>query len=61
MLNLHGYVLGSDSVALECKLGYRTGMNAYGGFIWRMHRGELAGAVPADAEQDVDKALLSRL
>jgi hypothetical protein len=39
--NLYGYVLWGNSLASECKLGYRTGLNAAGGFIRHMRPGEL--------------------
>ena len=40
--NLYGYVLWGNSLAREVKLGYRTGMNMFGGFIRHMRPGELA-------------------
>ena len=43
--NLYGYVLWGNSLAGECKLGYRTGMNMVGGFIRRMRPGELETAL----------------
>jgi len=47
--NLYGYVLWGNSLAHEVKLGYRTGMNMYGGFIRHMRPGELAEKVAAPA------------
>jgi hypothetical protein len=40
--NLYGYVLWGNSLTNEVKLGYRTGMNMFGGFIRYMRPGELA-------------------
>ena len=40
--NQYGYVLWGNSLTGECKLGYRTGMNACGGFIRHMRPGELS-------------------
>jgi len=39
--NLYGYVLWGNSLAGEVKLGYRTGMNMFGGVIRHMRPGEL--------------------
>lgn len=40
--NLYGFVLWGNSLAGEVKLGYRTGLNMYGGVIRYMRPGELA-------------------
>ncbi len=40
--NLYGFVLWGNSLAREVKLGYRTGLNMYGGVIRYMRPGELA-------------------
>ena len=39
--NLYGYVLWGNSLTRECRLAYRTGMNANGGVIRFAHPGEL--------------------
>lgn len=50
--NRYGYVLWGNSLARECKLGYRTGMNMAGGFIRYMRPGELTERLgaPNDGE-----------
>jgi type I restriction-modification system DNA methylase subunit len=40
--NLFGYVLWGNTLAREVKLGYRTGLNMYGGVIRYIRPGELA-------------------
>lgn len=40
--NLYGFVLWGNSLARDVKLGYRTGLNMYGGVIRYMRPGELA-------------------
>lgn len=54
--NLYGFVLWGNSLALECKLAYRTGLNPYGGVIRYARLNELAEKLgdggPADASID---------
>lgn len=48
--NQYGYALWGNSLTGECKLGYRTGMNAYGGFIRYMRPGELSDVFEEDEQ-----------
>ena len=50
--NLYGVTLWGDSLAGEVKLGYRTGLNAAGGFIRSLTQEELRRPVAADQEPD---------
>jgi hypothetical protein len=50
--NLYGYALWGNSLAGECKLGYRTGMNMNAGFIRHLRPGELAQVLGAEGESD---------
>ena len=50
--NRYGYVLWGNSLAGECKLGYRTGMNPAGGFIRHMRPGELVSKLPVPQPDD---------
>lgn len=49
--NLYGYALWGNSLAGECKLGYRTGMNMAGGFVRHARPGELALALDREEGQ----------
>jgi len=50
--NLYGYVLWGNSLGNEVKLGYRTGMNMFGGFVRYMRRTELHDALASRGDGD---------
>jgi len=49
--NLYGYVLWGNSLGSEVKLGYRTGMNMFGGFVRYMRRDELHEALAGRGDE----------